>query len=283
MKRMFIFASAAFLLGASCKEPVKQDDAILLRARAAGMFSVLDNVFSVADCYDRKFCSAVKVDFADTGLYYDQDQGLNWFDYYFERIDLGTPKRPFWIMEDTDRPNINFPDASHFNRDSIAQLVEKYIKVKPYIAAKVQAFVKGNFGSGFVVGVHYRGTDKSEEAIKVPYERVVEEILKLTQALGLNEYKIFLATDEQAMIDFLQAQFPGRVTFNPNAERSDDGNPLHLGGTDSSPSEIGEQALIDCLLLSKTNALIRTSSNLSRWSTYFNPKIPVIELSQRFR
>ena len=42
-----------------------------------------------------------------------------------------------------------------------------------------------------------------------------------------------------------------------------------------------ENALIDCILLSKTDLLIRTSSNFSLASTFFNPKLPVIELSKR--
>lgn len=44
---------------------------------------------------------------------------------------------------------------------------------------------------------------------------------------------------------------------------------------------LGEEAVIDCLLLSQCDILIRTSSNLSLWSTYFNPTLPTILLNQR--
>lgn len=54
---------------------------------------------------------------------------------------------------------------------------------------------------------------------------------------------------------------------------------IHYRGTDKAGSGIG--ALKDCLLLGKSDLMIRTSSNLSFFAKYLNPKMPVIEVSQR--
>ncbi len=62
--------------------------------------------------------------------------------------------------------------------------------------------------------------------------------------------------------------------------RSNDMAPLHLKLSNNYLH--GEEAFIDCLLLSKGDVLIRTSSNLSLWSTYFNPIMPVIALNARY-
>ncbi len=68
------------------------------------------------------------------------------------------------------------------------------------------------------------------------------------------------------------------ITYS--TQRSDDQTALHLKFSNNYLH--GEEAIIDCLLLSRGSVLIRTSSNLSLWSSYFNPSIPVIELSQRY-
>ncbi|MEI6790088.1 MAG: hypothetical protein WCK42_02780, partial [Myxococcaceae bacterium] len=78
----------------------------------------------------------------------------------------------------------------------------------------------------------------------------------------------------------ISLEFPHQVVYLPEVKRSKDGKPLHLG-KQQGQYESGLDALMDCLVLSKTNLLIRTSSNLSRWSAYFNPDLPVIELNKR--
>ena len=72
--------------------------------------------------------------------------------------------------------------------------------------------------------------------------------------------------------------FGDKVCFY-SSQRSKDGKPVHYNSED--PYRVGEEALIDCLLLSRTNLLVRTSSNLSLCARYFNPSIPSIEVSVR--
>jgi len=60
-----------------------------------------------------------------------------------------------------------------------------------------------------------------------------------------------------------------------NAPRSATNQVVHTG-PNRNPYECGEASIIDCILLSQTNVLIRTASNLSECSRYFNPELPVI-------
>ena len=81
-------------------------------------------------------------------------------------------------------------------------------------------------------------------------------------------------------LDYLIALFPDKVCFNTAAIRSESNRPLHA--SHPNPYQGGEDALLDCLLLSKSDILVRTSSNLSLISSFFSPEIPVINLSERY-
>ncbi len=63
------------------------------------------------------------------------------------------------------------------------------------------------------------------------------------------------------------------------AHRSSGTAGVHLSNRNQ--YKIGEESILDALLLSKCDLLVRTSSNLSLWSTYFNPDLPVILLNER--
>ena len=163
-------------------------------------------------------------------------------------------------------------------RESVYQLIQKYIKIKEHIQDKINQFIDENFSGHHVIGVHYRGTDKKGEAPRVPYTDVQDAVNYYVDENNIEDFKIFVASDEQQFIEFMQEYFPGLVTVYSTIH-SVDGKPLHRFSSDKFLQ--GEEALIDCYLLSQGDYLIRTSSNLSLWSTFFNPTIPVIELNQR--
>ena len=77
----------------------------------------------------------------------------------------------------------------------------------------------------------------------------------------------------------MRAEFPGMLSYR-NMFRSVDGNPTHW--RDISNHDKGEDAVIDCLLLSRCQFLIRSASNLSVCSTFFNPELPQKLLNQPY-
>ena len=124
-----------------------------------------------------------------------------------------------------------------------------------------------------VIGIHYRGTDKVEEAAMVPYDAgCLTSVDPALQRAGPNRGKIFVATDEQAFLDHMLEQFPGQVLYR-EMPRSVDGRPIHKRSGDGFRS--GADAVIDCLLLSRCSELVRTDSNLGLFATFFNPELPV--------
>ena len=247
---------------------------------ACGMFSVFNYIAGILFHYDKGEYAGLEVDFENVGLYYDPLHGSNWWEYYCEPIRLGNKENTtiFQLRNYRDYDGFAYFTERQLSRESVFLIIQKYIKIKNHIQKKVDDFILENFTDNYVITLHYRGTDKIVEANSIPYEEVAQKINNYIKENELKNYKIFLASDEQKFIDFMQNLFSDSlITYE--AHRSHDGIPLHMQSTDK--FQIGEEALIDCLLLSKGNVLIRTSSNLSLWSTYFNPFIPVIVLNRR--
>jgi hypothetical protein len=255
-----------------------QKEYIVLHSRDAGMFSMFMDVLSLVHCYEKGLYSGMEVNFGKEGLYYDEMVGDNWWSYYCEPICLGekniinhvfgdSPGAPGWI-------------ENHLSRKQAHRYIQKYIHIKPEISKIVDDFHRNHLAGNFVISVHYRGTDKfTEEAPFISYEQVVKHINRIISSNMKKNFKIFIATDEANFIYFMKDLYGDKVCYNEDAFRSTDGEPLHLGKYDH--YKCGLDALIDCLLLSRGDYLIRTSSNLSCWSTYLNPHMRVHELSRR--
>ena len=247
---------------------------IQMTARQSGLFSMFNSLLYFLADYENGSISGLEVDFKDKGPYYEAEFGPNWWHYYCEPIFIGN-KCGMQIRYKA----LGFP--REFSRQEAHILAQKYIRVLPHIQQKVEQFIQANFEKYFVIGLHYRGTDKIIHAPRVAYEEAISRVQALVESLR-QDYKIFVATDEQAFIETIQQAFPGRVIFQMEAIRSTNGKPIHLKQK-ANGYKLGEDALTDCLLLSRSDYLIRTNSNLSLWSTYFNPDVPVVELNQRYK
>ncbi|HEY1778195.1 MAG TPA: hypothetical protein VGG41_18710 [Solirubrobacteraceae bacterium] len=224
--------------------------------------------------------SGMKVWF-EQGLYFDHRVGPNWWEYYFEPIHTAEPSdEHIELISDSPKALWATEAISTISRERAGQLIRKYIKVKPHVQRKVDAFEERYFESRYVAGVHYRGTDKGNEAPKVAYE-VVEAAVQ-QEIAGRSDAVIFVATDEQQCLDHLRAAFGARVVFI-DALRSANYEPIHHlngGWAATDRYALGEEALIDCMLLSRSNVIIRTQSNLSSSAGNINPTVPVVDLNR---
>jgi hypothetical protein len=247
---------------------------------ALGLFSEFATVLGALDHFElwKSQYAGMRVDFAARGLYYDAAFGANWWQYYFDPIEIGSAER----AGETEVASLGldlFVDAAQgLSRERGFELIDRYVRPKSRIRAKVETYVREHFQGTFVVGIHYRGTDKSEEAIGVPYRRVHAAVLDALKTARPARYKLFVATDEQAFLDYMRALYPGDLLFR-DMFRSSDGRPIDVVNQDGN-HEKGEDAVVDCLLLARCQILIRTESNLSTCSTLFNPGLPQVPLNR---
>lgn len=250
-------------------------------AHPAGLFAEFCTVLGMLEHYEtwRSRYAGVKVNFRDQGLYYDPEGGENWWEYYFEPIDIGGSEGSagLRVIDTYQRVHFALRTARKMNRAGGHRLIGKYVRVRSHIQREVDSFVRENFEGAHVIGIHYRGTDKSAEALRVPYETVLAAVQQKLLAADAKRRRLFLASDEQAFLDWMLERFPDELIFR-KALRATDGQPLHY--RKACARQQGEEAVIDCLLLSRCRFLIRTASNLGLCATFFNPSLPTLLLAQ---
>ena len=125
--------------------------------------------------------------------------------------------------------------------------------------------------AGHILGVHYRGTDKqtaswdSNPISTGSYISLIEEFL--SRANGFDS--IFVGTDEPSFADQLRASVNLPVLTLGPAQ-------FHMATEHSTTRrEKSDRALLDCLLLSRCQTVIETSSALPSFTKLFRPDLPV--------
>ncbi len=225
--------------------------------------------------------------------YYVRRKGDNWFEYFFDNLPLTEKDRDdiekgvikiSRIKQFSDlglyrnvEPRLLHPDM---DLESINRLVNKYMKVKLDIQNYVDSFTARYFFGKKILGVHYRGTDKIE-APRVSWEQcagAIKDYLKANSGIDA----LFIASDEKQFIEFIQREFKDlEVISHDDTELSSSGEAIHTSASGDKYMK-GKEALINCLILSRCDALIKTASFLSAWACVFNPHLPVIMLNQAY-
>ena len=138
----------------------------------------------------------------------------------------------------------------------------------------MDAFAHQHFAPGRTLGLHFRGTDKWTEASKLEFESTVPFIHRCLQAYPSLD-RLFVATDSQPYLDYIGRQFSNvQVICYADEMRSSDDTGVHLAAG-GSHFQKGRDALLNCLLLSRCDVLLKTMSNLSGWAKVFNPRLSV--------
>jgi hypothetical protein len=251
----------------------KFENIIYIKGHEAGFFSNMFLVLGALINYDENNYSGIIIDF-DKGLYYDKNRGTNWFEYYFEPIKI---KNNCYNCDYIDN-NIRYVDISEYNtREKNNYIINKYLRLKYYVKDIINNFKEKNFKNYFIIGIHYRGTDKIQEAPILPYEEYLNKIKEKTNKI--DNYKIFIASDDINFFNFMFKHFSDKIVYY-NIPNTKDNKPMHLNSDD--PFNTGLTAIVDAYLLAHTNYLIRSSSNLSLFSTFVNKNLEVYEMTKRY-
>lgn len=223
------------------------------------------------------------------GPLYANESGRDWLRDLFVDCDLPAraaigPRsdRRGWVIKHINATHLGYC-AAGMTLPEANRVFSKYLRPGPHVQGYVDAFVLRHFCRGMTIGVHYRGTDKITEAPAVSWDSVaaaIEEKLLTDDRFGT----VFVATDDLDFLNWIKERLSGRCALvsHDDQERSVSGKPIHL--SDSGDRAIkGFEALVNCLLLSRCDLLIRTASFLSGWSSVFNPGMPVVMLNQPYK
>jgi hypothetical protein len=142
-----------------------------------------------------------------------------------------------------------------------------YFRIPPRVLASADEIAP----RGRVLGIHYRGTDKQTESwdsnpiSQTQYLALIADFLSQRSEFDV----IFAATDEFAFVEKLRSfvSLPvvalGAVDFH-----------LATGGT-TAKSEKTDRAVLDCVLLSRCDCVIETSSALPSFAKLLNPDLEI--------
>jgi len=173
-------------------------------------------------------------------------------------------------------PNNCLYNPSQESRDFVHSLISEYVKIKQPISDKINNFYEDNIKDKKVLGVHIRAVwdAKGGQRPNVPIDRYIKYIKKY---LAKGKYnKVYLATDCKPVFEKIKKLFGEKVIYY-NCQRSST-FPVTSGRQHSKKkirpgALIGEEAIIESVLLSKCDHLLIGMSNLSASALYFNPKI----------
>ncbi len=259
-----------------------QKSYVVLQAReGAGMFSMFSDVLGLLNAYEQGKVCGLEIDFGKEGVYFSEENGENWWMYYCEPIQLGSK---IHTLKGVLGEVPNLPEREFWsNRSQAHQIIQKYIRFKPHILEKVERFSEKHLAGNVVIGVHYRGTDwfSENEFSLLDYSAFAKEVQRTLQTLGNpTNYQVFIATDETGFVKHMEKMFPGHICYVKENYRTSDKVPLHKD-TRYNPAKQGEEAILDCLLLSKSDYFIGTCSNLSQWALMLNPEMPAKDLTNK--
>jgi hypothetical protein len=235
-----------------------------------------------------KYCEDHQLipDICLSGRYRDPNRGYNWLDYYFDVVRPLTSEEVARRVRYTKKlgafRELGQPMPHRMSLEESARIFRKYLKPKPHIIALVDDFWKHIEVKGSVVGIHFRGSDKREEAPRVSWDHCLQ-VLQDTLRIDENIKAVLVASDEQQFHDYVVQSVMGVPVFAYNDHfRYQAGDELPPHRTGGGEYEKGEDALINALLLSRCSTLIRTTSFLSAFSSVLNPELKVILLNKPY-
>ena len=200
-------------------------------------------------------------------IYYDEKYGDNVWEYYFKQIsELGDDK----VTIEQDFSWRNLPHT----RKKMNDLIKKYVIVNDEIQSEMDDFYNKNFKGKNILGVHIRLTDKStfhtEKKTIISIDNYKKHIKNYLD-LHANSYA-YISTDSNDYIDGLIGEFGDKVIIKNDTIRTSGEMSVHHH-TKGDGYKKGKDVVLDTLLLSKTNFLIKGISNVSLSSLFFNKNL----------
>ena len=142
-----------------------------------------------------------------------------------------------------------------------------YFKIPPRVLKTAESILP----QGRVLGIHYRGTDKqttswdSNPITQDEYIALIGDFLANRPSFDV----IFAATDEHSFIEKLRVSMDLPVVALGEVQ-------FHMATDDNgSRREKTDRAMVDCVLLSRCQCVIETSSALPSFAKLFNPELEI--------
>ena len=217
-------------------------------------------------------------------LYFDERQGCNVWDYYFNnsRFTFSRKRRYRLNFSIAYYPSaFGFPCYPGLSvKDSTCFAISRFCILRQDIFDDIETYVQQNF-TPTVLGVHYRGTDAiaGYEGRSTP--TVDKLVLLITEMLSSKQFgSIFLASDDSNAVEILTETFGSIIHFK-NCLRSIDGRSIHGHydkGIDGSGYQKGYEVLVDACILSRCDVLLHAGSRVVWFASSKESKLILVNV-----
>ena len=184
-------------------------------------------------------------------------------------------------------------DPSGRNRRNVARVIREFIRPRGYIQELTDETFRRELAGKFVIGVHSRGTDalndqtglRKNSLMLSSYAREIDRILR-----DNHNCRIFLATDEDHVVDFFKSRYDTLVYSNDFIRRKPDGPiavcdsngwtmPAYFAANSDVAAKNGEEVVRDFLLLCKSDYLVHNGSSVARTVMFAMPELRSININ----
>lgn len=170
-----------------------------------------------------------------------------------------------------DIGDIAFGFFTHFNEHEIWLRANETLNYFNYFNNPVyKNCYEKCFKADNVLGVHVRGTDHGEHGSLIDIDYYFKQI---DAELETNKFNsIFLATDENRIVDQFVTRYSSIVKVNSDITRSNTNQGIHFSNF-TNKSQLAEEVLLDAISLANCKNIIITSSNVSSYTLCINPNV----------
>jgi hypothetical protein len=208
---------------------------------------------------------------------------------------VGTIKLPAHVVASDRYPQRLVPylwRMSARRRRTLHRVIREGIRIRPEVTSRVESFYEANLGGREMLGVHIRARESSHGRTVwakggfLPLAVYLAEIDRYLD--GHSTAAIFCASDSQPALDALAERYGSRVLQCEGVTRLDadeeaSGQGLHLLDPERAhKGRLGEDVLVESLLLSRCDYLVHDPSNVSRAATLFNPDLPHTDVYRKY-
>lgn len=263
---------------------------LVIEAReTAGFFSnfncVVDHLHHSLGRYG---CRSVRVDWRpatdQAGRFaYGTEADGNLWDHFFEPLDFPNASphevrtNEFADGRMTGRSAYAMYKLDRGWRDRYHRVYTRFIRIHPRIVDRVERIVSEQMNGRFSVGVHFRHPVHDYEEPR-PSPGVFKHALWARRLPPQGDHgRVVLATDVEDCVDYFRDVFGSRLVVQAGVERASlTGDREVMDGPAHPRVGLGEQVLVDAMLLSRCQVLIHGTSNIATASGYMNPALRML-------
>jgi hypothetical protein len=257
----------------------------------AGFFSHVNRVVNrLHHSLGRDGCAAVRVDWRvgehiPLFVYGTAQDGELWQRFFEPLAFPGAPaeERTSWEYADLSMTGLHayrmYKRGSGW-RTAYGRTFAEHVHVREELRRRVQELWRDGGAGGRSIGVHYRHAEHSHEC---PREAPsMDTFIDRTRSLLARSKSaaVVLATDVREAVEGFREAFGERLLVQPDVARAPAGETQYDWGLPPCVA-LGEQALIDALLLARCDVLLHTTSNIATAVGYMNPRLRMVYCEPR--